>query len=66
MRAIDFLKKLRDGLHVMHSISNSRLWQLLEQGAVVINGKQPKPKEVITFPVNDMYFFPSGKRITLW
>ena len=34
----------------------------LEMGAVIINGKKPKPREEIQFPITELIFFPNGRR----
>jgi len=66
--AIDFLKLLNSKkcVPVKRGGSNAELWQMLEQGAVVINGDRPKPRDTITLPIEEMYFYPSGNRVTLW
>lgn len=44
--------------------SNGSIKRWLESGAVLINGKRPKPKDVIELPVWQLIFFPKGKKRT--
>ena len=43
--------------------SNSEVRRWLEQSAVIINGVKPKPKDIITFPVTSLIFFPKSKPV---
>jgi hypothetical protein len=45
-------------------MSKRELRQLLEQGAIRINHKFPKPHETVVWPVEDLVFFPGAKRQT--
>lgn len=45
--------------------SNGVLRRWLEQGAVIINGVRPKPKDKISFPIIQLVFFPSGDTVTM-
>lgn len=68
MRAIDFLKDLRDlGLTPLDKAqgkfsrpSNKCLQRWLENSSVLINGV--KPNDVVTFPIDEMVFFPKNPR----
>jgi len=42
-------------------VSNKAIFRALEQGAITINGKKPKPKDIITFPIEEFVFFKGGK-----
>lgn len=44
--------------------SKREVRQWLEQGAVRINGKFPKPQDFVEFPISDLVFFPQAKRQT--
>jgi hypothetical protein len=44
--------------------SRSEVKRWLEQGAIRINGKFPKPHECVYFPIEDLVFFPGAKRQT--
>lgn len=44
--------------------SRSEKRRILEQRAVRINGAFPGPDDLIEFPVEDLVFFPNGKRKT--
>lgn len=69
IKAIDYLKGLpRSSLpkSLIHrgGLSNSEVYRLLKDGAVIINGKKPQPNEYVEYPVKELVFFPSGKRKT--
>jgi hypothetical protein len=36
--------------------------RMLKNGAVVINGRRPGPKDEINFPIDELIFFPNGER----
>lgn len=42
--------------------SNSEIRRWLDQSAVIINGKKPKAKEMITLPVTQLIFFPKSEK----
>lgn len=42
--------------------SNSEIRRWLDQGSVVINGVRPQAKQLITFPVTQLVFFPNSRR----
>ena len=71
MKAIEYLKGLpREYLPKNRerggkAPSNSYLWRWLEKGSVIINGETPKPKEGITLPIEELIFFPKGRRVTI-
>lgn len=45
--------------------SKSEVRRWLENSAVVINGKKPKPMDLVEFPITQLVFFPkSDKRRT--
>ena len=47
--------------------SNSELKRWLLEGAVVINGAKPKHWDIITFPIEELVFFPSSpNRVTIF
>jgi len=67
MKAIDFLNQFdhvpmveRNGTFAKAGTTQRRRW--LEQSAVLINGKRPKPNDEISFPVTEMVFFPKSQR----
>lgn len=67
--ALDFLKSFPHLPMQMHGnqpvkASNAELRRWLESGSVIINGEKPKPKDLVTFPVWQLIFFPNGKRRT--
>ena len=71
--AFDYLKYLRDNIFLpylpppaKYPPSNSELWRWLEKGSVQINGKLPLPKDRIDMPINQLIFFPKGKRRTTY
>jgi hypothetical protein len=68
MTTFEFIKRFR---HLPMSIerscteaTNSEIKRWFKQGAVIINGKRPKPNDEIEFPVTEIVFFPKGKRRT--
>ncbi len=69
VKAIDYLKGLprhilpKSSLHKGET-SNSEIYRWLKDGAVVINGRKPKPVEYIELPVTELVFFPKGSRKT--
>ena len=73
MQAMEYLKSLpREWLPVnvergIKPASNGDLWRWLNMGAIIINGKTPKPLDEISLPIKELIFFPNGKRrTTLW
>lgn len=48
-------------------LSNGEIRRLLDQSAIMINGKKPKSKEIIEFPVTSLVWFPKNhnKRVTM-
>ena len=72
MKALEFIKQF-DNLPMMEKncqpckMSNKDKKRILEQSAVLINGKKPKPNDEIEFPVWQLVFFPNSdkKRCTL-
>ncbi len=44
--------------------SNSEVKRWLKNGAVIINGKKPKPNDEIEFPITELVYFSKGKRKT--
>lgn len=64
MKAIDFLKSIPQ--LPIYPRSNSKIWNLLDQSAVQIDNKRPKPNDEIYFPLTEVVFYPSGRRCTLW
>ncbi len=44
--------------------SRSQIRRWLEAGAVIFNGTRPGPDDVIEFPIEELVFFPKGKRKT--
>lgn len=42
--------------------SNSERKRWLENGAVLINGKKPKPFDKMELPIIELVFFPNSKR----
>ena len=46
--------------------TNSEIKRWLKNSAVVINGEKPKPNDEIVFPINELVFFPKGKRKTTY
>lgn len=45
--------------------SNSEIRRWLDQQSVIINGKKPKAKDIVEFPITQLIFFPkSPKRRT--
>lgn len=63
--ALDFLLKFKFCPSITGSFaSNSQKRRLLEQKAVVINGETPGPDDIITFPLEQLVFFPNGKNKT--
>lgn len=70
MNAIEYLKTLTYLLHSeegneLGRPSNSELYRWLMKGSVIINGKKPKPKDEIEFPIYELVFFPKGHTITI-
>lgn len=67
MKALDFLKYVKDKAHItFHSprgreASNTELRDWLNQGAFTINGTKPKWDEEIEFPVSQ-FVFAYGKK----
>lgn len=45
-------------------VSKSQLRRWLEEGAVRINHKFPKPWDTVLWPIEDLVFFPGAKRQT--
>lgn len=67
MIALEYLKRFPFLPHsVEHGIkpSNSELYRWLKSGSVIINGGKPLPNDEIELPVQELVFFPSGKRKT--
>lgn len=74
MKALDFLKQLRDKGHCFPvkvppgmQVSNKQLERWLNDGAVEINGVKPKAQDEISKPIESMVFFVSkpAKMITI-
>ena len=66
MNALEYLKGFPYLPHsVEHGIkpSNSEWYRWLKSGSVLINGENPKPNDMIEFPIKELVFF-SGKRKT--
>jgi hypothetical protein len=71
MNALEFIKGF-DHLPMVEKqnkaikISNKEKKRLLENSAVLLNGKRPKPNDEIEFPVWQLIFFPKSdtKRCT--
>ena len=42
--------------------SNSEIRRWLDQSAIQINGKKPKSKEIIEFPVTQLVYFPKSNK----
>lgn len=66
MTALEFVISMRPAVPMSiegdcKPASNSEIRRWLEQSAVVINGVKPKPKDLITFPVTSLIFFPKSK-----
>ncbi|HET8686440.1 MAG TPA: hypothetical protein VFM18_07220 [Methanosarcina sp.] len=73
MTALDFIVSLRPFLPMSVEnpctpMSNGEARRLLDQSAVLINGKKPKSKEFIDFPVKELVWFPKNpkKRVTMF
>lgn len=71
MTILDFLKMLRDEWSCCPAddmgrgmASNAQLKRWLKQGAIRVNGKFPGPWDEVEFPIEDLVFFPGGKRKT--
>ena len=54
-----FKERLRGG--GIGKVSNKAIFRGLEQGAVTINGKKPKPNEIIELPIEELVFFKGGR-----
>lgn len=72
MNALQVLLMFHDDCHFWDfsenkPASNSCLRRLLENSAVVINGKKVKPKDMIEFPITEFVMFPKSdnRRCTL-
>lgn len=52
--------QLKGDMPVKASNSERRRW--LESGSVQINGQTPGPNDEIEYPINQLVFFPNGKR----
>ena len=72
MTALDLLKELRsngmyfpwrpkDGGRISQP-SNSDIFRWLNEGAVEINGKRPKPKDDVSRPLTSLVFFPNNAK----
>ena len=60
--AFDYLKYLRRETYtVPRQPSNSEIRRWLENGSVKINGKYPKPNDLVEFPINELVYFPESK-----
>jgi hypothetical protein len=47
--------------------SRSEVKRWLKKKSVIINGSKPLPSDEISFPVNELVFFPKGRRkCTMW
>lgn len=44
--------------------SNSEIMRWLNGGSVIINGRRPKAKDPVDFPITQLVFFPRGARKT--
>jgi hypothetical protein len=65
--ALDFLlslKVLPVSVERTGKPTNSEVRRWLENGAVSINGLHPKPKDLVSYPVWNLVFFPNSKRRT--
>jgi hypothetical protein len=76
MNSLDYLKLCRDesfgipgmwatGDHQWVKASNSELRRRLNTGSVIINGTLPNWDDEVEFPVEQLVFFPKGRRVTL-
>ena len=70
MRAIEFLVWLRDEVKCCPTSkegsglgipSNAELRRWLKSRSVVVNGQKPRPADGIEWPIDELFFFPSGK-----
>jgi len=70
MTVIEFLKSIHlpdsreGGKTGRPSTGEIRRW--LQQGAVILNGKRPRPWDKVEFPVRELVFFPkSPNKVTM-
>ncbi len=72
MTALEFLKHRRDRGHVPTSKegnglgppSNSELRRWLDKKSVLINGRKPRAKEEVSYPITQLQFFPGSRHQT--
>lgn len=74
--AYDLLIHWRDkGSHLPYNVataghkgvpSNADIRRFLEnRGGILINGEKPGPKDMVTFPITQLVYFPKGNRVTV-
>ncbi len=69
-KAFDYLKSLpkqflpKSVIKGIREVSNAELKRWLNDKAVIINGETPAANDSISFPVEELVFFPAGKRKT--
>ncbi len=62
LREVPFFPVSIEGKQMKASNSEKRRW--LQNKAVLINGERPGPDDWIVFPIEELVFFPKGKRRT--
>lgn len=64
MREVYHLPPSRDGVK-FRKPSNGviRIW--FNSGSVVVNGKRPRPSDLVEHPIESLVLFPKGRTVTL-